>query len=132
MEKCHKQKFCDGFFNGRIETSDVFFRYPKDSVYKLYQRRGMCLMKLGQPCLALEALQEALSSLDGLPTSPVSTPPGSTSTRMSVKKKASLARDLRALATEAKTMPNEQRGEQQDKQERSRSRTSVHFFVLFN
>ncbi len=78
----------------------------------------MCLMKLGSHRQALEALEEAVSALDGMPVSPVTSPPHGggrgAAGKLSVKKKASLSRDLRALVTEVKTMLKEEKERQVD------------------
>lgn len=65
----------------------IKYRYPKNLEYKLHQRRGLCLTKLGRHVDAQNAFNVALSALDMVP-------------KLTPEKKDSMARDIHALMTE--------------------------------
>ncbi len=68
-------------------------------------------MKLGRHLEALASLEDALANLDIQPTSAPKVPTTKTgSNRMSVKKKASLAKDIRAILAEVQATVKEQGG----------------------
>ena len=69
-------------------------KFPKNSEYKLHQRQGMCLMKLGRTREALRSLEKALETL------PSAGAPGS---KMPKKKRACLTRDIEAMIKELKS-----------------------------
>ncbi len=72
-------------------------KFPKDSEYKLYQRRGLCLMRLGRPGEALEALQTSLDVLN-------------LAKRLPTKRRDSIAKDIKALITEINSVKEGENG----------------------
>lgn len=63
-------------------------KFPRNLEYKLHQRKGMCLTKLGQYAEGQKAFVTAMASLDMVP-------------KMTKEKKESIVRDIHALMAEA-------------------------------
>jgi len=82
-----------GHYNDCLQdiTLALRYRFPKNLVYKLHQRRGQCQTKLGHFEEAQKSFDEAVASLDFVP-------------KLTPAKKESLARDIHALKKECQTI----------------------------